>query len=333
MMEDIEQSTTRQPVYMRYTLIDMTPVAPERLAFLRERVGTNNQHPLYQELVLAQARHDGTAGWMTYAWHGDGVWRYNRDELNRPGDFLDVGANAKDVWLLSPRVIVLTTKGAPPAPERDYSTIGDESLRNVKTLLSGGLSNVWDAKAELKYVRLPEGRWRASGVKQRGNFELRWEAHGREPGAPGQAGTIESVRGTGFMDGQERGSMSEKSEGWRTWDDGLWAPATVTEFDASPGMIRKFQLLELRNSSKEELEKVVVTPRIDQSDPVRGEIHPTGLDDFRSRTTVQQTLTPEGQMVERTIAPQRSYTWLKVGGWALLCLLVAALIYVRIRAR
>lgn len=331
MLEDIEQSHKRQPVYVRYTLHDITPVDPQRLAFLRERVGTNDQHPLYQELVQAQARHDGTAGWMCQAWHGDGLWRFNRDILHRAGDIADYGANAKEVWVLSPPNLILTTNGAPRSPERDYSVLGDESLRNLATMLSGGLSNVWDAKAVLKYESLSDGRWRAGGIKQRGNFELRWEAHGREPGAPGQAGTVESVISTGFLNGQQRGSMTYKSEDWRTWDGGRWAATTVIETDSGSGIVRRFQLLDLKDAKQADLLSITKTPGLDGKDAVRGTVLLSGLDDFRSREVAHLRADEQGTFVEVTPKQVKSNAWLRYAGWCLLAVLVIVFIIVKRR--
>jgi hypothetical protein len=311
---------------------DMPPDPQARLSELRRAVRGRPDHPGHAEIRRLErlVRHDPPAS-LRCLWSRDSEhWRCNM--TYEGGAYIDLARDGGTVWMLKPHGLAVADAGAVAEDIPEFQGALYTFWPELSRIVFGGLSAGVISHLSPGPVRWDGERWRV---------RLSLESEGEEFFASELQGTWHAEADRGFV---EKSTIVQAANadaigatatytGWRfVAEVGRWVAERVEERAPDGRLERAYAFVSASAGETGEFRRMIELPLDRHSDPVRGELTYTRLEDHRrgvSRERDPQT----GEMGRPEALPGRTFrdVWRSWLGWVAAAALSTGLIGLYIR--
>ncbi len=329
-LEPKEWTFGDSPVRLEYRELRGSMLSAAQLAALGREIEGKPDHPGRAEFDREVGRRDhGPDLRAVRFWFAPGIgWRESKTMTSGGEEtYLDTASTDEYTWILSPKVMsAVDTKGARPKG-RNYETAIDTVVIEAGLFTDRGLSYLRGGAARIERVSGNALSWRADAKFDRTNIEIeiagvmsngRFVINAIRTVAPNP----EYADAGGYRFGGEveivKGTVGSRS---------------IEALDASGKVLRTLEWVDRAGVSEDEVRRVLVVPRFDGEDPVRGKVTYEKESDFRASEQRETLRKGPDQYVERPLSSGAdSGATLRYAGWTILGALVIVFIVLRRRA-
>jgi hypothetical protein len=299
---------------------------------LRSQVEGKPDHPRRSELRFEEwVRSPDRRPYIKTVWVGeDQVWRLSQDLPWAPADvaYLDAAGRSDGAWQLTPQEIVLSGPLSDSASSAPSVAMHRASVSELSAFFDGGLTQRRGSPPELTSLEVSELSWRAT---IEGNYSVSvvsgvWDAsHG--------VGLVAEDRLELRVPGQAPVGVVTRYSGWAPRLDGSAVVAGMIEReDSRTNGVLRMRLRAVERVENAEIVRVCVTPDPSGIDPVRGQLRVRSITDFGDRLIRERSALDVAGLHSRVIGRTAGeISRLRTFGWAVLGILVALLVFLRLR--
>jgi hypothetical protein len=300
---------------------------------IRERVKNFPEHPDRSKLGELEARQrNGPQSWRETVWLRNGDFRSSA-QSGRPNDpfYIDTVRVGKSGWKLNPGELYLVGPSETAPPGHDLEQQYLSSITNILPLFGAGLDwfGPWEAQSSLESLGnkkwIARTRYGSDEIKTTTTITIEWD-NVRKTGRCVEA----AITSRGSLNLDQR----IVSNNWIVppFGGNEIAQEVVSEQGGKP--VLRITLLSIDVLNEQEFSLLTKQPEISDSDPIRGKVTFTQIQDFTGTSplftikddsgirTLTYGQTPEGQ--------RRSTV--KVIGWITAGMIVVTLLLLRVRA-
>jgi hypothetical protein len=294
-------------IYVEYK-VSRTPPGEQPSGMLLSRVWRSGQE--------FRISHDGTGGDGS-ATYSDKVW-----------------ANGIQ-WSMTPKSLVLLDQADQQSPGQIHSSSSALSY-DLQLLFTGGIGAAVGNRIPLEPRLEANGTWSVVGSADREHDQakVRFQASGRWFASEGW-GTIDRTTFTVDRPGHPRSGTRGQLSGWRRIPGTSLAiaeTAIVSRLDG--GTEAEYHVVRTDAYSAKEFKRLTAAPAVNDVDPIRGAVTFRTIVDNRGGRGRQTAIDPENRRQTLVVAGNdRHIARLRLAGWVLAVCIVAALLFLRLRAR
>lgn len=333
--EEIERAKERPAITgfaVRFDQLYHAEVTRAELEALKVEVVGKPDHPAHRKMAAHERRLSvgpDRSEWTVWFLSPE-RWRVNKTARYPTGiPFTDHARDRNDSWVLLDDSLVVIDADKPPA-NRDYASHEGIARMHLEALFYAGLGR-GRGESALSDVVVNRETWTA-----RRTFTL----------APGSvivlelAGRWDADAGRGFVESRritaspytETIGMRWENSGW-TLEPMLdaWVSTRVDHIAEDGRYIESLEWRGVEPVSQKEVEAMIAVPDPLAADIVRGPLKVREVSDFRRNANVFKSIDESGTVETRSLErepPRRNMQWI---GWMLASLILAALVYVRVR--
>jgi hypothetical protein len=314
--------------------IDYRPqISQADLERLKAEAARHPESSAAGKLAVLQASLSGGSSYRERTvWRHEGMWRINNTFARSPFAWDFVWGDGVG-WQMTPRRLEVTslTPGSPQAADLGSESSG--ATYESQLLLTGGLAGASGMGMRIAPTLISPGRWTAAGAitTERGSHEFTAEGTWHEESG---WGTVSRSRiQTRASDGVVTWE-SNLFEGWQQFDTSALGIAGRVEVECSDATENTVITLQrVARFSPAEFKALISIPGPDDTDPIRGKVTYTSIEDHRSPTARQAAPldTSEGVQVNALDAAGDSVSKLRIAGWVTAGGLAAAIVLIRVR--
>ena len=257
-------------------------------------------------------------------------WRINKTYQFPTGiPHVDHGRDRSDSWVLMDNSLVVIDADKPPE-NRNYAAEDGIARMHLEAFLYAGLGRT-RGKSVLSNLIVKGERWTvrrtvtlAPGSETELEFEGRWDANAGR-------GFVESRRIAASPYAETIGTRWEYAQWQHEPLLDVWVSKRVDQFDPSGKPEESLEWQSVTPVSQKEVEAMIAVPDPLASDVVRGRLKVRQVSDYRANARVFKSINDDG--VVQTHSQERGSPRgnMQLVGWMLATLIVAALVFIRVR--
>ncbi|MCC6426442.1 MAG: hypothetical protein IT435_06440 [Phycisphaerales bacterium] len=332
----ISQKEPLRPTDVIYDIVIAEPVqlSASELRSLEASIAGRPDHPSREQLKTEQRRaiHGPDATGMTVFWSREGAWRSNvlREWVDPKIRFLDTCVRPDRAWRLTPEQLAIVDPASGYPPGRDYASNEATILHDIDGMLDGSMSRRLRGMT-IEQTSLRENTWTARASRDGRIFEYSGTVTSGSNGSPlfePQLWRIAAHPDKTFV------GQSERYEQWEFNEATGRRLAHRVVFVRADGAVERTSTLSgVRRMTQAEFDQLTAIPEIGVPDPVRGEVRIAKVFDLRPNVhAIKFPLEPNREPMPLPGQGQRVNN-LQTVGIVLACLIVAVLVWLRVRRK
>lgn len=332
---EIERAKERPAITgfaVRFDQLYHAEVTRAELEALKLEVVGKPDHPAHQKMAAHERRLSvgpDRRAWTVWFLSPE-RWRINKTAQYPTGiPFTDHGRDRNDSWVLLDDSLVVIDAGKPPV-SRDYAAEERIARMHLEAIFYAGFGR-GRGETALSDLVVNGEKWTirsTTTIPPASTFVL--ELAGRWDTDAGR-GFVESRRITASPFTETVGTRWEYARWRREPALDAWVSTRVDEIAPDGRVIESLEWQGVEPVSQKEVEAMIAVPDPLAADVLRGSLKVRQVSDYRENARVFKAIDADGTIQTRTLereSPQRNIQWV---GWALASLIIAALVYVRVR--